>query len=59
VQSALDFNLPISTAILDPQTVSGKGIWGAITLVGSGIMLGGYRMLKDVSRKNGKKGERN
>lgn len=59
VQSALDFNLPISTAILDPQTVSGKGIWGAITLLGSGIMLGGYRLLKDVSRKNGKKEERN
>lgn len=58
VQSALDFNLPISTAILDPQTVSGKGIWGAITLLGSGIMLGGYRLLKDASGKNSKKEER-
>lgn len=58
VQSALDFNLPISTAMLDPQTVSGKGIWGAITLLGSGIMLGGYRLLKDASGKNSKKEER-
>jgi hypothetical protein len=57
VQSALDLNLPILTAILDPQTIAGKGIWGAITLLVGGMLLGGYRSLTGAARKTGQQEE--